>query len=162
MRDHPYMRHRALVVVLWAAATTLSTVVAWRAVAVVAANVSGTAALPPAAVPGSPGPSASPPAASRPVTPTGRPPTTARPTRTAPSAAAAETRTVSSEGGTLAVRFRSGRVELVFARPRSGFTAVVTRREPTRVEVEFRSDDHVSRIRARWVGAPDVDVDESG
>lgn len=80
-----------------------------------------------------------------------------------PAAPAGEERTITSQGGTVAVRYEAGGVELLYARPAPGFETRIARQEPDRVEVEFRGSDHLSRIRARYdAGRPAHDVNESG
>jgi hypothetical protein len=82
---------------------------------------------------------------------------TTAPSSTSPSApvstdAAAEwsVRTVNSTGGTVIIRHRPGEVELQAATPASGFTVEVDDSGPTRVRVEFESDDADIRVEARW------------
>jgi len=59
-------------------------------------------------------------------------------------------RTVSSAGGTVVLRHRPGEVELQAATPASGFSAEIDDSGPTRVRVEFESDDADIRVEARW------------
>ena len=81
------------------------------------------------------------------------PATTPPPTTTSPPAAPAETtRTITAKGGTVAVRYASGRVTLMWARPNDGFEVDVAEDGPDSVEVEFTSDEHRSRIRASYDG----------
>jgi hypothetical protein len=82
---------------------------------------------------------------------------TTAPSSTSPSApvstdAAAEwsVRTVNSAGGTVIIRHRPGVVELQAATPASGFSVEVDDSGPTRVRVEFESDDADIRVEARW------------
>jgi len=57
---------------------------------------------------------------------------------------------VSSTGGTVVLRHRPGEVELQAATPASGFSAEIDDSGPTRVRVEFESDDADIRVEARW------------
>jgi hypothetical protein len=57
---------------------------------------------------------------------------------------------VNSAGGTVIIRHRPGVVELQAATPASGFSVEVDDSGPTRVRVEFESDDADIRVEARW------------
>jgi hypothetical protein len=57
---------------------------------------------------------------------------------------------VNSAGGTVIIRHRPGVVELHAATPASGFSVEVDDSGPTRVRVEFESDDADIRVEARW------------
>lgn len=72
----------------------------------------------------------------------------------------AETRTYSLAGGTVTVEFSSTSVRVIQATPADGFTREVDQEGPTQVEVEFRSDEHRSRLEAWWDGGPRSDIDE--
>jgi hypothetical protein len=65
-------------------------------------------------------------------------------------------RTISSKGGTVAVRYDAGgHVELLWARPNDGFRADVQEDGEDKVVVVFRSRHHVSAIKAFWAdGSP--------
>jgi len=52
----------------------------------------------------------------------------------------------------------NGTVELDGAAPAMGFTLEIEDNGPDRVKVRFRSDDHDSRLEARWRGG-DLVVD---
>ena len=71
-----------------------------------------------------------------------------------------ETRTYSLVGGTVTVEFSSTSVRVIQATPADGFTREVDQEGATQVEVEFRSDDHRSRLEAWWDGGPRSDIDE--
>ena len=87
--------------------------------------------------------------------------TTSTTATAAAPAAPAVTRTIVSDGGQVAVRYEAGRVELLWARPDSGFTVDVDKAGPAEVDVRFESDDHRSRVRAFWRdGAPAEEVRE--
>lgn len=79
-----------------------------------------------------------------------------------PSLPPADTRTVTSVGGSAALRFAGDRVEVLWATPNAGFTADVedvTGQGEARVD--FRSPDHRSRIKGEWQdGSPTVEVEE--
>ena len=103
--------------------------------------------------------------------PTSGPPPTATPRTTAPPPTAAtttapppaaETRTYSLVGGTVGIRYENGGARLLYANPNSGFTVKIGDAGPPRVEAEFESDTHRSRIDARWDDGPHVDIDEDG
>ena len=69
-------------------------------------------------------------------------------------------RTVTSTGGVVVVRYRTGEVELQAATPAPGFSVEVDDAGPPRVKVEFESDVADVRVEVRWDdGALDVDVD---
>jgi hypothetical protein len=70
-------------------------------------------------------------------------------------------RMIPAKGGTVAVRFQSGRVQLLWARPNDGFRVEVEEDGDNEVVVVFRSRDHRSRIRAFWAnGTPRQQVVE--
>ncbi len=67
--------------------------------------------------------------------------------RAGTNAAGNETRTYSSEGGSVTVRLQNGAVRIVAGpSPRGGFQASVSDRGPDRVRVEFATSGHRSRI----------------
>ena len=88
------------------------------------------------------------------------PPTTKAPTTTttkAPptttTAVPTQTKTVNLVGGTTAVAFSPSGVSVLWATPKSGFTVSVAQ-EPPGMKVEFRSDDHRSRVDVWWNNGP--------
>ena len=96
-------------------------------------------------------------------TSTAGPAPTATPTTstTSTTMAPAVTRTLVAQGGQVAVRYADGGVELLWARPESGFTVDVEKAGPDEVDVRFESDDHRSRVRAFWRnGVPAEEVRE--
>lgn len=136
-------------------------------------------AVPPLTTPVSP-PAPTPPISSPPrpgavagtTTTTASPPPTTAPPATAPPASPSApkpgpstgvTRTITSAGGTVAVRYEAGRVRLLWARPNDGFNVEVRSDGPEAVEVEFRGKGHRSLVRAFYEdGAPAQDVVEQG
>jgi hypothetical protein len=91
-------------------------------------------------------------------TPTVRP--SPRPTESSPPAPA-QTVTRRLAAGTVSVRFAGGSVSLVSAVPAPGFALEVKDAGPERVEVEFRSEDRQSKVRAEYEdGVPSVRVEE--
>lgn len=68
-------------------------------------------------------------------------------------------RTVSTTGGVVVVRYRTGEVELQAATPAPGFSVEVDDAGPPRVRVEFESEVADVRLEVRWEnGALKVDV----
>jgi cytoskeletal protein RodZ len=149
----------------WVAALVLATVLTWQIVGLADSQVGD---VPVAAAPSLPVASST---STSEVTSTTRAPEstststasttvttgTTAPSSTSPSApastdAAAEwsVRTVNSAGGTVIIRHRPGVVELQAATPASGFSVEVDDSGPTRVRVEFESDDADIRVEARW------------
>ena len=61
----------------------------------------------------------------------------------------------------MTIRFYADAVELVLATPADGFTTQVDDDGPDRVRVEFRSNDHTTRIEAN-AGDTTAQVSESG
>lgn len=61
----------------------------------------------------------------------------------------------------MTIRFYATAVELVLATPADGFTTQVDDSGPERVRVEFRSEDHTTRIEAN-AGDTTAQVVESG
>jgi hypothetical protein len=73
----------------------------------------------------------------------------------------AETRTISSAGGVVAVRYSGGKVELKWARPNPGYQVYVRSNGPDQVIVYFYTKSHVSQVAAYYNGAtPAYDVQE--
>jgi hypothetical protein len=149
----------------WVAALVLATVLTWQIVGLADSQVGD---VPVAAAPSLPVASST---STSEVTSTTRAPEstststasttvttgTTAPSSTSPSApastdAAAEwsVRTVNSAGGTVIIRHRPGVVEPQAATPASGFSVEVDDSGPTRVRVEFESDDADIRVEARW------------
>ncbi|HEY3238939.1 MAG TPA: hypothetical protein VGL92_05195 [Acidimicrobiia bacterium] len=133
--------------------------------------VSKPARTPPASAPPRPGAPAGPTS----TTTAPPPPTTSAPppapviasppppdttTTTAPKG---ETRTISSRGGTVAVRYLDGTVRLLWARPDSGYDVEVADDGPDQVLVRFRSDRARSWVYAYYEdGKPAEAVIERG
>jgi hypothetical protein len=111
-----------------------------------------------AAPPRTPPTTAAPPPAPTPAVVPPAPPATT--TTTAPKG---ETRTISSRGGAVAVRYLDGTVRLLWARPNSGFDVEVRDDGPDRVFVRFRSDKARSWVSAYYQdGKPAQEVIERG
>ena len=89
-------------------------------------------------------------------------PATGPSTSTTTTPAVTATSTYTAEGGTITVRFSCGTtVELVSASPNAGFQMDIKNEGPEEVDVEFESDDHESRIRARCAdGQPRPEITE--
>ena len=64
-------------------------------------------------------------------------------------------------GGTATVYFSATDVHVVVALPEPGFVADVSQQGSTAVRVEFESEDHRSRLDARWVDGPTHEIDEN-
>lgn len=78
---------------------------------------------------------------------------------TSSSAAAWSLRTITTQGGTVVVRYRPNEVELQAATPAPGFEMEIDDSGPPRVRVEFENDDSDIRVEARWEdGTLDVEV----
>lgn len=70
-------------------------------------------------------------------------------------------RTVTTTGGVVVVRYRTGEVELQAATPAPGFSVEVDDAGPPRVRVEFEGENADVRVEARWDdGSLDIDVDD--
>jgi hypothetical protein len=73
----------------------------------------------------------------------------------------AETRTISSAGGVVAVRYSGGKVELKWARPNAGYQVYVRSNGPDQVIVYFYTRNRVSQVVAYYNGTtPAADVQE--
>ena len=73
----------------------------------------------------------------------------------------ADTRTISSAGGVVAVRYSGGKVELKWARPNAGYQVYVRSNGPDEVIVYFYTKNHVSQVAAYYNGStPASDVQE--
>ncbi len=90
------------------------------------------------------------------------PPPAASPTAnsTPPPSPSAETRTYNLVGGTATLRFTAAGVTVVTATPKAGFSVEVEPEHGNGVQVEFRSDDHRSRVDGWWANGPLDDVRE--
>jgi hypothetical protein len=82
-------------------------------------------------------------------------------TTTSTSPPPSTTRTFNGQGGSVTIRFLADAVELVLATPANGFTTQVDDDGPDRVRVEFRSNDHTTRIEAN-AGDTTAQVTENG
>lgn len=107
-----------------------------------------------------PTPRPQPTATARPPRPTSTPAPqpTATPTATPVPQAPAQVLTFDLVGGTTSISFSAQGVEVLWATPRPGFTVRID--GGSRVRVEFRSDEHDSRIDAWWDGGPQTSVRE--
>ena len=102
------------------------------------------------------------------TTSTTRAPTTTTTTTTPPSttttttAPAAALQTYDTIGGSVTLLVGNGTVSLATAVPKPGYSAEEKERDdPTKVVVEFESEDHESKLEARWEGGVfTVDIDE--
>ncbi|MET0830909.1 MAG: hypothetical protein ABWY62_00900 [Acidimicrobiia bacterium] len=72
------------------------------------------------------------------------------------------TATYNLVGGWVTIAYGPGVVELVGAAPNSGFSIDIKENGPDRVEVEFESEDHESRVRADETsgGTPELRIEE--
>jgi hypothetical protein len=88
----------------------------------------------------------------------GSPTTTAPPpsTTTTTSAVPSESHTYHLTGGTTTIRFSPTEVIATLTSPNPGFSLKKSEAEGTGWRVEFESDDHRSRIDARWDNGPVV------
>lgn len=94
------------------------------------------------------------------------PPTTtgsSTPTTTASTTPPSQwvSRSISTSGGTVIVRYRPGEVEYQSATPAPGFQVEVDDAGPPRVKVEFESESEKFEVEARWED-DDLDVKTSG
>jgi hypothetical protein len=159
------------VVVGWMAATAAAVGIAYAGVSSVAGGVveplPPTAGMPvTGALDDTPSPTSSPattgPSATPGSTTTGpsSPAATPSPIASSPIAAAGEVRSYALVGGSLTLRFAPGRVTVVTAEPRQGFTVEVEGDGTAEVRVEFESDDRRSRLRGTWEDGPRERVEE--
>jgi hypothetical protein len=66
-------------------------------------------------------------------------------------------------GGTVTIEVFSDHLMLVGAQPKSGFTVSEKDSTPTRIEIEFSSSNHESKLRAELKdGELDARIDEDG
>ena len=103
---------------------------------------------PPSDVPASNGPTGQSPAPE-----SSAPAPTPQPTAP-PQAPASATRTYNLVGGTASLRFTPSGVTVDYATPKAGFTVEIEPENGNGVKVEFRSDDHRSRVDGWWDGGP--------
>lgn len=82
------------------------------------------------------------------------------PAPTTTAAPAAQVLTFNLVGGSTAISFSATEVFAVWATPNSGFTVEIKPHTGGSTTVEFRSDDHRSRIDARWDDGPVHDIEE--
>lgn len=137
---------------LWLLTTALATTVAWAAVSQVTAR---TVEPLPAGVASDPATADTPTDPS----PDGEP--TASPTQTDPGTPTATTRSYELAGGSVTIAFSSGSVDVVSVTPRPGFAVKdINRHGPLDIEVELRSEDARSRLRAWWEAGPRERIDE--
>lgn len=174
--DNGQMRSWRLVGV-WALVLVITTALTWQIVSLASDQVAETpVAIAPAATTTTGSSTASSPPSSTTARGPGPTSTTtagASPTSSAPnhgssstSAPSASTsavewslRTVTTQGGTVVVRYRQGEVELQAATPAPGFEMDIDDSGPPRVRVEFENDDQDFRVEARWQdGGLDVEV----
>lgn len=87
----------------------------------------------------------------------GTSPATTTTTRPAPPP---ETRTYSLVGGTATLRFTASGVTVVVANPNAGYSVEGESTHDNGVRVEFRSEDHRSRVEGWWDGGPRDEVRE--
>jgi len=66
-------------------------------------------------------------------------------------------RSVTTDGGTVVVRYRPDQVELQAATPAPGFDVELKDSGPQRVRVEFESEEADVRVEAEWKNG-DLDV----
>ena len=88
--------------------------------------------------------------------------TTPPSTTTTTTAPAAALQTYDTVGGSVTLLVGNGTVSLATAVPKPGYSAEEKERDdPTKVVVEFDSEDHESELKARWDGGVfTVDIDE--
>lgn len=165
---------RSAAILLWTAATLAAVLVVWAGVRVVAAQVvqplpagmpaatsdasthSPVPTTPGGPVEPSPGAPASPGEPTATATPSPQPTSTpdepphVSPTPSPTSGTTSETRHYDLVGGTVTLRFSSGRIEVLAAAPKSGFRLEPVESDGREVRVEFRSDGHRSRLDADW------------
>ncbi len=96
------------------------------------------------------------------TTPTSRPDDSRPPATTTPTTtqAPAVTRTYVLIGGTATLRFTASGVTVVDATPKGGYSVDVEPTHDTGVRVEFRTDDHRSRVEGWWDGGPQDETSE--
>ena len=154
----------------WGAALVVTTFLTWQIVsaadsqvgeslAAIAPTVTSTS-TPPTTTTTQGGPSSST-GTSSPTTPTTSSSTSSTSTTSPSSQAAWSLWTVSTSGGTVVVRYRTGAVELQAATPALGYDVEVDDAGPPSVRVEFESDDSDVRVDVEWKdGGLDVEVSD--
>lgn len=103
------------------------------------------------------------PSAPRTTTPTSRPSGSAGPATTAPTTlpeAPPETRTYVLVGGTATLQFASSGVTVTDATPNAGYSVSIEPEHTNGFSVDFRSEDHRSRVKGWWDGGPRDEVEE--
>ncbi|HJQ77115.1 MAG TPA: hypothetical protein VJ948_07615 [Acidimicrobiia bacterium] len=160
-------------VAVWVVVVAATTLLAWQIVSLADSQVSATpmelltpttTTIPGASIPGastssSPSPSST--SSSAPTTSVGSAPTTSSTSAPDPGTAEWSVRTVTSTGGTVIVRHRSGQVELQAATPLPGYVMEIDDTGPDRVRVEFENDIDDVGVEIRWVkGALDVEISD--
>ncbi len=115
---------------------------------------------PPASGATAPDPTAAPPAEPAPAAPApAEPPATAP----APAGPVEVARTWDVSGGQVAAVCTGSTIALLYATPAGGWGVEVEHAGPAEVEVEFRSGDDETRLRAECIGGtPELTRDESG
>ena len=145
---------------LWLLTTALATAVAWAAVSQVTAR---TVEPLPAGVPSDPAPTGPPTDPSpdpAPTSPASPQPATS-PATSDPGTPTATTKSYELAGGSVTIAFSSGSVDVVSVTPRPGFAVKdINRHGALDVEVELRSEDARSRLRAWWDAGPRERIDE--
>ena len=76
------------------------------------------------------------------------------------TASSSTTRTYTLVGGSASIRYEPGNVTVLWATPNSGFEVDVETYAADRVEVQFRSDTHESKVTAWWDSGPRDEIDE--
>ena len=95
------------------------------------------------------------------TTTTVRKTTTTTSSKPSGSSQSSDTRTISSVGGVVAVKYSGGKVELKWARPNAGYQVYVKSNGPDQVVVYFYKKDRASQVRAFYKGnSPSSDVTE--
>lgn len=89
-----------------------------------------------------------------------RPGTGPTPTTTTTPVAPPETRTYALIGGTATLRFEPTGVKVVVASPNPGYSVETSSTHDNGVRVEFRDDEHASRVDAWWDDGPRDEVRE--
>ena len=77
---------------------------------------------------------------------------TTAPPKSQDSSPQSDTRTISSAGGVVAVRYSGGKVELKWARPNPGYQVYVRSNGPDQVAVYFYTNNRVSQVVAYYDG----------
>lgn len=172
----------------WVTALVVATVLTWQIVGLADSQVGETpvAVAPLLTTNSSGGPSSTPDSTSPSTTgdsapttaqspdPTSRASTTTSPTESSSPSTSSTTstspttpvetwsiRTITTTGGVVVVRYRTGETMLQAATPAPGFSVEVEDDGPDRVKVDFESESDEFRVEARWEGDTlVVDVDD--